>query len=438
MAAADTIAAIATAQGRSGVGIVRVSGPAVPAIAQRILGRVPHARKALYGHFRDVTGAPIDQGIALYFPAPHSFTGEDVLELQGHGGSAVLDLVLRTCLAVGARHAEPGEFARRAFLNEKLDLAQAESIADLIDATTELAARSALRSLQGAFSAAVHDVDAQIIELRMFVEASIDFPEEDIAFVDAARVMERVGALQDAMAHLEERARQGMLVKNGVRLAIIGPPNVGKSSVLNRLVGEERAIVSAQPGTTRDTVCETVLIGGILFHLVDTAGVRPTDDEIELAGIQRALQTARQADVILMVAATDIPVTVDVPIAPGTRVVKICNKADLLPEGHAGTVEGALMVSAKCGEGIDALRSALLEAAGWRPGGEDVFSARTRHLQALADAGMCLGAARNAYPALDLMAEELREAHRCLGAITGRMTADDLLGEIFSRFCIGK
>lgn len=438
MAAADTIAAVATARGRAGIGIVRVSGPAVPVIAQRMLGCLPAARAAHFAAFRDAHGDPVDNGIAIFFQAPHSFTGEHVLEFQGHGGPAVLDLVLHSCLSLGARLAEPGEFALRAFLNEKLDLAQAEGVADLIDATSAQAARGALRSLRGEFSTAVHALDAEIVELRMFVEATIDFPEEDVAWLDAGRVDERIVALQRALQQLHGRAQQGVLLRDGVRLAIIGPPNVGKSSLLNRLAGEDRAIVSPVAGTTRDAIRESVVIQGIVFHITDTAGLRETEDVIEIEGIARAMSAAREADIVLIVSAADVAVPEpQIEDIRGSRLLRVQNKADL-PSPVAPPGTQTLKVSAKSGEGLDALRSALLEAAGWRAGGEDVFSARRRHLYALEQAKIRLDAARQAYPALDLMAEELRQSHSHLGAITGRMDADALLGEIFSRFCIGK
>lgn len=439
MAAADTIAAVATASGRAGIGIVRVSGATAPAIAQRMLGCLPEPRTAHYGAFRDVSGAAVDDGIAVFFSAPHSFTGEHVVEFQGHGGPAVLDLVLQSCLALGARLAEPGEFAKRAFLNEKLDLAQAESVADLIDAASAQAARSALRSLRGEFSTAVHALDAGVVELRMFVEATIDFPEDDVASVDAARVDERIADLQRALQQLHARARQGVLLRDGVRLAIVGPPNVGKSSLLNRLAGEDRAIVSPIAGTTRDTIRESVVMEGIVFHITDTAGLRETRDAVETQGIERALSAARDADIVLIVSAPDVTAPEpQIEYEHRTHVLRVHNKADLQVTDVRSHGREALSVSAKHGEGMDALRAALLQAAGWRAGGEEAFSARTRHLHALERAQECLAAARQSYPAIDLMAEELRQAHRHLGIITGAMSADTLLGEIFSRFCIGK
>ncbi len=432
----DTIAAVATPPGRGGIGVVRLSGAAVPEISKKLLGALPSPRHATFALFRDARGERIDEGIALYFAAPHSYTGEPVLELQGHGGPVVMQLLLGACLDAGARLAEPGEFTRRAFLEGKLDLAQAEAVADLIDAASREAARSALRSLSGEFSAAIRELRAQLIELRALTEAMLDFPEEELDAVhrdDAARRLAGVRAqLQEVLA----RSRQGSLLRSGIHVVLAGAPNVGKSSLLNRLAGEERAIVTPIAGTTRDALREPIQIGGVPLIVVDTAGLRAASDMVERLGIERAQRELERADLVLAVheaGKQDAPFD-DLPA--GVQRIDVYNKVDLMPRFSAPS--GAVAVSAKTGEGLDALRRAILAAAGWSSTGESVFLARERHLRALEVARGHLEAAGTQLPRRELFAEELRLAQVALGAITGEFTADDLLGEIFSRFCIGK
>lgn len=450
----DTIAAIATAPGRGGIGVVRVSGTVLKELAAALAGNPGQSlqpRRARLTTFRSAAGQPLDQGLLLYFPAPHSFTGEDVLELHGHGGPVVLQLLLQRCLELGARVAEPGEFTRRAYLNGKLDLAQAEAVADLIDASTAQAARSALRSLSGEFSRAVHVLDERLVELRMLIEATLDFPDEEI---DADRILrdqhaeDRLARLRGDLASLRARARQGSLLRSGLQVVLAGPPNVGKSSLLNRLAGEERAIVTDIPGTTRDAVRETIQIEGIPLHIIDTAGLRATEDSVEKLGIERSWREIERADVILQLvdariglAQQDLEIAEKLPAAPGLPRVVVHNKCDLagLPAGKSeehGRVH--LFLSALTGAGIGLLHDELLRIAGWQGHGEELFLARERHLQALAAAERHLSQAAGELQRLEFCAEELRLAHEALGAITGEFTADDLLGEIFSRFCIGK
>jgi tRNA modification GTPase len=443
---ADTIAAIATAHGLAGIGVVRVSGARLGSLAVALLGALPEPRRATRASFRDAGGATIDDGIALYFPAPHSYTGEDVLELQGHGGPVVLQLVLRRCFELGARLAEPGEFTRRAFLNDKLDLAQAEAVADLIEAATETAARGAARSLQGEFSAAIRELVAQLVELRALVEATLDFPEEELDPLDRADARGRLERLRGALAHTLDRAQQGILLRTGLHVVLAGQPNVGKSSLLNRLAGEDLAIVTATPGTTRDTVRQAVQIEGVPLHLVDTAGLRETADEVERLGIARTWSAIERADMLLLIVDATAGVTAAdeaiVARLPGRlpRVV-VYNKIDLT--GDAARVAAragatAVYLSAKTGAGLGLLRRHLLERAGWHPAEESPFVARERHLVALRRAAGHLESAARQAGAAELLAEELRLAQDALNAITGAFTADDLLGEIFGRFCIGK
>ena len=445
----DFIAAIATAPGRGGIGVVRLSGPDLLPLAQALCGKTPRPRYATLADFRAGDGSSIDSGLLLHFPAPHSFTGEDVIELQGHGGPVVMRLLLARCLDLGARLAEPGEFTRRAFLNGKLDLAQAEAVADLIDATTTSAARSAVRSLQGEFSRAVHALTDELINLRMLVEATLDFPEEDIDFLQAADAFGRLDRLHTQLAQVFDRAGQGKLLQAGLHVVLAGQPNVGKSSLLNALAGDELAIVTPIAGTTRDALRSSIQIEGIPLHIIDTAGLRETDDEIERMGIERTWREIERADVLLLlvdarqgVGSEDEAIVARLP-AKLPRIT-IANKIDLaggLPERieQAGVVRLAL--SAKQGAGVDLLRQELLRIAGWHPS-EDVFIARERHLRALASASTHLESARaivrGPIPALELFAEELRLCQQALGGITGEFTADDLLGVIFSRFCIGK
>jgi len=437
-AAPDTIAAVATPPGRGGIGIVRISGPAVPQVAGALIGRLPAPRFAKLCAIRDAQGEALDQGIALYFAAPHSYTGEAVLELQGHGGPVVLHAVLRAALDAGARLAEPGEFTRRAFLNGKLDLAQAEAVADLIDAASQEAARSALRSLGGEFSAAIRALVGELTELRALTEAMLDFPEEDVDSLHRNDAQARLAQLRGALDDVLAKSRQGSLLRSGIHVVLAGRPNVGKSSLLNRLAGEERAIVTAQPGTTRDALRETIQIEGVPIVIVDTAGLHASRDEIEQLGMQRTRHEMERADLVLVVleAGNLRPPPEPVPAA-GQRIT-VVNKIDLVPGAACGRQGNEVHVSAKTGAGLDALRAAVLEAAGWSTPGETVFLARERHLRALDAARAHLAAADAQGAHWEFFAEELRLAQEALGAITGRVSADDLLGEIFSRFCIGK
>jgi tRNA modification GTPase len=434
--ARDTIAALATPAGRGGIGIVRISGPAVPHVAAAVIGSLPPARRATVARFTDARRQLVDQGIALYFPAPHSYTGEEVLELHGHGGPVVMQMLLSACLDAGARLAEPGEFTRRAFLEGRLDLAQAEAVADLIDAASQEAARSALRSLSGEFSAAIEALRAALVELRALTEAQLDFPEEELDALhrdDAAKRLSRVrGALEEVLA----RSRQGSLLRSGVHAVLAGRPNVGKSSLLNRLAGEERAIVTSIPGTTRDALREPIHIDGVAVVVVDTAGLRASRDEVERLGIERTRHELERADVVLAVhdAAANADALESIPA--GVPRIDVYNKLDLRPDFTPP--RGAVAVSAKTGAGLGDLRQAILRAAGWSATGESVFLARERHLRALSAAGAHLGRAVAEQARWELFAEELRLAHDELSSITGAFSADDLLGEIFGRFCIGK
>ena len=443
-ASPDTVAAIATAPGRGGVGVIRVSGPGAENVALGLLGRLPKPRYAMLAEFKDAQGAAIDQGLALYFPAPHSYTGESVLELHGHGGPAVLQALLARCLELDARPAEPGEFTRRAYLNGKLDLAQAEAVADLIDAASVEAARSAARSLMGEFSRRVQALQASLTELRMRVEATIDFPEEeDVVAVEAARVK---AGLEQTLAELERvlaGAEQGALLREGVHVALIGQPNVGKSSLLNALAGEEVAIVTEIAGTTRDAIRQAVDIEGVPFWLVDTAGLRETDDPVEKLGIARTWAAVEKASIALLlvdaahgIGPAEQAIIARLPAAIARLTVH--NKIDLRQEAPRMLEDDGVWVSAKTGAGMDLLRQALLRLAGWQPAGEGTFLARRRHVRALEDTRAHLHSAAQLAGQLELQAEELRLAQEDLGAITGEHTPDDLLGEIFSRFCVGK
>lgn len=434
----DTIAAVATPPGRGGIGIIRISGPAVSGIAAALLGKLPPPRHAGHADFLDAGGDRIDDGVALYFPGPDSYTGEDVLELQGHGGPVVTQLVLAAALDAGARLAEPGEFTRRAFLNGKLDLAQAEAVADLIDAASREAARSALRSLAGEFSEAVGRLVAGLTELRALTEAMLDFPEEEIDSLHRGEAQARLGKLRAALEDLLQRSQQGSLLREGIHVVLAGRPNVGKSSLLNRLAGEERAIVTAQPGTTRDALRESIQVEGVPIVVVDTAGLRESGDEIERLGMERTRSELRRADVVLVVMEAAKPETPPDALPEGAVRIKVLNKIDLLDGANAGRQGDAIQVSAKTGAGMDALRAALLEAAGWNARGETVFLARERHVRALSLAREHLQAAAAQETQWEFFAEELRLAQDALGSITGRVSADDLLGEIFARFCIGK
>ncbi len=446
----DTIAAIATPPGRGGIGIVRVSGPKAGEIAAAVTGRTLKPRYAHYGPFYGEAGEVLDQGIALYFPGPHSFTGEDVLELQGHGGPVVLQWLLERVVALGARLAEPGEFSRRAFLNDKLDLTQAEAIVDLINASTEQAAKSALKSLQGEFAAAVDALVDGLIHLRMYVEAAIDFPEEEIDFLSDGRVAGELDQLIDQLLDLLDRAQQGALLHEGMTVVILGRPNAGKSSLLNALSGRESAIVTDIAGTTRDVIREAIQVDGLPLHVVDTAGLRETADKVERIGIERAWQAIDQADRVLVV------VPADEDIAPEDQailerlpahlpVTLVRNKIDLV--GASPRIEEddqgrtVVWLSAKQGAGLDLLKRHLKESVGYAQTTEGVFMARKRHVDALREALAALQqGAHNLkeFAAGELLAEDLRMAQQALEGITGRFTSDDLLGEIFASFCIGK
>ena len=446
---ADTIAAIATAPGRGGVGVIRISGSNLLPFAFALTGKTPKPRYATLADFRAADGSTVDSGILLFFPDPHSFTGEDVIELQGHGGPVVMQMLLARCLDLGARLAEPGEFSRRAFLNGKMDLAQAEAVADLIDAATSSAARSAVRSLQGEFSRAIGELNEELINLRMLVEATLDFPDEDIDFLKAADAFGRLQRLQAKLAEIFDRAGQGKLLQSGLHVVLAGQPNVGKSSLLNRLAGDDLAIVTPIAGTTRDALRSTIQIEGIPLHIIDTAGLRETEDEVEKIGIARSWQEIERADVVLLLVDARAGVTqadreILAKLPARLQRITVHNKIDLTgraAERHDEPDTVAISLSARSGGGIDLLRGELLRIAGWHQA-EDVFIARERHLRALAAAQEHIAAARNVVesrlPALELFAEELRLAQQSLGEITGEFTADDLLGVIFSRFCIGK
>ena len=486
----DPIVAIATAPGRGAVGIVRVSGKAIAPLVELLCGKALKPREATYLPFKAADGQAIDQGLALYFPAPHSYTGEDVLELQAHGGPVVLQLLLARCLEAaqslagsgqatlpGLRLAEPGEFTERAFLNDKIDLAQAEAIADLIDASTEAAARSASRSLTGAFSQEIHRLRDALVHLRMLVEATLDFPEEEIDFLQKADAYGQLDQLRATLATVMQRTRQGALLREGIKVVIAGQPNAGKSSLLNALAGAELAIVTPIAGTTRDKVAQTIQIEGVPLHVIDTAGLRDSEDEVERIGIARAWEEIASADAVLFLhdltrmAEADYR-EADAHIAANLRdqlpwnvpVMQVWNKADELGTERAVQLsaeaadvvaihsaadkadklaaDAPLVLSAKTGAGLDALRQQLLTMAGWQSAAEGTYIARARHVQALQQVQEHLDNADEQLhvdsPALDLLAEELRLAQQSLNAITGEFTSDDLLGVIFSSFCIGK
>jgi tRNA modification GTPase len=492
----DPIVAIATPPGRGAVGIVRVSGKGIAPLVRRICGRDLKPREATYLPFLDASNEAIDHGLALYFPAPHSFTGEDVLELQAHGGPVVMQLLLARCLEAGAeidstaqaprlaalRVAQPGEFTQRAFLNDKMDLAQAEAVADLIDASTEAAARGATRSLSGEFSKEIHSLRDALIHLRMLVEATLDFPEEDIDFLQKADAAGQLSRLQATLARVMQRAGQGALLREGIKVVIAGQPNAGKSSLLNALAGAELAIVTPIAGTTRDKVQQTIQIDGVPLHIIDTAGLRDSADEVEKIGIERAWTEIENADAVLFLhdlvrwhdvknpqSATqyraddaNIASAITKILPKRVPVIQIWNKLDAVTaaelatdsteDKRQATGEGKsedesvnirhIHISAKNGEGLDQLRQTLLHVAGWQPAAEGVYIARERHVQALRQVSAHLQQAdaqlKAPNAALDLLAEELRLAQNALSAITGEFTSDDLLGVIFSKFCIGK
>lgn len=451
----ETIAAIATAPGRGGVGIVRISGPQAGKCAEAILGKLPKPRYAHYCAFRGADGAVIDEGIGLYFSSPHSFTGEDVLELQGHGGPVVLDMLLQRCVQLGCRLARPGEFSERAFLNDKLDLAQAEAISDLIEASSAQAARNALRSLQGAFSQRVHELTEKLISLRIYVEAAIDFPEEEIDFLADGHVLAILDDVRSQLSTVFHEANQGALLRDGMNVVIAGRPNAGKSSLLNALAGKDAAIVTEIAGTTRDVLREHIHIDGMPLHVVDTAGLRDTDDQVEKIGVQRALQAIEQADRILLVVDATAPEASD-PFAlwpefleqrpDSAHVTLIRNKVDLCDEPVALVtgVDGQVTISLSAktgGHGVELLREHLKACMGYQQTAEGSFSARRRHLEALQQASASLEHGRSQLTlagAGELLAEDLRQAQQSLGEITGAFSSDDLLGRIFSSFCIGK
>jgi len=444
----DTIAALATPPGRGGVGIIRISGPGARTIAAAVLGRLPEVRRAEYRPFRGEGDEPLDEGIALWFAAPHSFTGEDVLELQAHGGPIVLDLLLQRVVALGARLAAPGEFSQRAFLNDKLDLAQAEAIADLIDASSVQAARSALRSLQGEFSRRVHALVEQLIHLRMYVESAIDFPEEEIDFLSDVRIKQDMETIRSDLDAIRREAQQGSLLREGMRVVIVGRPNAGKSSLLNALAGRQTAIVTDIPGTTRDVLREQIHIDGMPLHIIDTAGLREGVDEVERIGIQRAWEEMQSADRILMVVDDQQGIGEEEKsllsqLPQGVGVTIILNKVDLSKTAAAERDEGdthVIQLSAKTGEGLGLLGRHLKSCMGYQSAGEGNFMARRRHLDALARATDYVEAAGQqlSLGAGELVAEELRQAQQALSEITGEFTSDDLLGRIFESFCIGK
>ena len=449
----DPIVAIATAPGRGAVGMVRVSGKDLSAVIAAVCNRALQPRVATYLPFLDAAGQAIDKGLAIYFSAPHSYTGEDVLELQAHGGPVVLKLLMARCLQAlpALRVAQPGEFTERAFLNDKIDLAQAEAIADLIDASTETAARSAARSMTGEFSNAVNALLAQLIHLRMLVEATLDFPEEDIDFLQKADAQGQLVRLQATLASVMGKASQGLILREGIKVVIAGQPNVGKSSLLNALAGAELAIVTPIAGTTRDKVSQLIQIDGVPLHVVDTAGLREALDEVEKIGVERAWAEIQSADAVLFLHdltrqnATDyiasdtvIAKAIALKLPQNIPVLNIWNKADAAPP----VADGGFVISARTGHGLQALREQLLRMVGWQSAPEGVFMARQRHVRALAMVDEQLTRAalqlRAVSPALDLLAEDLRQAQNFLSEITGQFTPDDLLGEIFSKFCIGK
>ncbi len=473
------IVAIATAPGRGAVGIVRISGQRIAPVVQALCGRALSPRQATYLAFRDAGGQVIDKGLAIFFPAPHSFTGEDVLELQAHGGPVVLQLLLARCLEAAAapdpvtgqpvlaalRVAEPGEFSERAFLNDKIDLAQAEAIADLIDASTETAARSAARSMSGEFSQAVQTLLDQLVHLRMLVEATLDFPEEDIDFLQQADAHGQLLRLQRTLSSVMQRATQGAILREGIKVVIAGQPNVGKSSLLNALAGAELAIVTPVAGTTRDKVSQLIQIEGVPLHVVDTAGLREALDEVEKIGIQRAWAEIESADAVLFLhdltrqntseQDENIGIAINyiaddarlesalaIKLPKNIPIIDVWNKSDMASAEALRQVASGVLISAKTGAGLQVLREQLLKVVGWQAAPEGVFMARERHVSALRKVHLQLLTAQDQLasvaPALDLLAEDLRQAQLHLSSITGAFSADDLLGEIFSKFCIGK
>ncbi len=441
MSPPDTIAAIATAPGQGGIGVIRISGGNTNQIARQLLGDLPKPRYAQFASFRDADNEVIDQGIALYFPAPNSFTGEDVLELQGHGGAVVLDRLLKRIIELGARPARAGEFSERAFLNDKIDLVQAEAIADLIAAESEQSAKAAMHSLQGEFSASIDTLLQQLIELRMHVESTLDFPEEEIDFLADDIIKQKLQAIVDQLQVIQNNSKQGRLLNEGLKVVISGKPNAGKSSLLNLLAGSDSAIVSDIPGTTRDVLREKIQIQGVPLHIVDTAGLREASDVIEQEGVRRAQKEMQQADILLTV----IDATIDAVLPDAQpNEIQVLNKIDLVQDKGVDTPDSAVKLSAKTGEGLERLQQKILQLAGYnsQPGQTTgIYTARRRHLQALQKTADHLELAQRALTveqAGEVMAEELRLAQNSLSEITGAFSSDDLLGKIFSEFCIGK
>jgi tRNA modification GTPase len=447
------IVAIATAPGKAGVGIVRISGAGLQELAFAITNTRLQPRKATLVDLRNQDGRIIERCLAIYFATPHSFTGEDVLELQCHGGPQLLDLVVQRCLQLGHQAglaiADPGEFSLRAFLNEKIDLAQAEAIADLIDAQSHAAVMGAARSLQGAFSDDIHQLVQALTQLRILVESTLDFPEEEIEFLENAHARQQLNDIQEQLQRLLGAAKQGQILRDGVQLVLVGAPNVGKSSLLNCLAGEEVAIVTAVAGTTRDRVKQSITLDGVPIHIIDTAGLRKTSDEVEAIGIERTWASIRTADLLLYIEAPDAETSdealyaeVVAALPAGCTSLRLLNKADLLGAVNSATEPDTLFISAKTGAGIPELKNAILTRVGWRAGQEDVLISRQRHIDCLKHAEAALNKASlyalQGNRALELFAEELRLAQEHLGQITGRLLPDDLLGKIFSQFCIGK
>ena len=441
----DTIAAIATASGIASIGVIRISGPKAKQIAQAILGQTISPRVAYYLPFLDSDQKVIDRGIAIFFAGPHSYTGEDVLELQAHGGSIVLQLLLQACLKQGARQAEPGEFTKRAFLNGKMDLAQAEAVVDILNASTVQAAKSAMRSLSGEFSKLIHILLNELTELRVYVEACIDFPEEDLDFISAGRIQERIHNIQKELAKIFKQSQQGVLLKEGLVVVLIGQPNVGKSSLINQLSGDEVAIVTPVAGTTRDTISTDIQIHGVPFTLIDTAGLRETNDEIEKIGIAKTWKTIERANIALFLVDANHDIgekekSILDRLPQEVKKIWVHNKIDLTQ--HSAEIQYQIdphvYISAKHGEGVDLLKTVLLESVGMQDLGENAFTARTRHLKTISLVADYLDLSLINLAQAELLAENLRLAQQELSKITGEFTADDLLGEIFGSFCIGK
>ena len=442
----DTIAAIATASGTGGIGVVRVSGQLSKAIATQILGHCPAPRYAAYLDFKQARGDLIDRGIAIFYQNPHSYTGEDVLELQAHGGSALMQILLARCIELGARQAEPGEFTRRAYFNDKIDLAQAEAVADVINASTIEAAQSAMRSLSGEFSQSINSLLHQLIDLRMYVEACLDFPEEEIDFITQGKVAEKIVSNQQALAIIFSKAKQGAILREGIHVVLIGQPNVGKSSLMNALAGEEVAIVTPIAGTTRDAIKSAIQINGVPLHIIDTAGLRETEDEVEKIGIARTYRASETADIALILVDAahgigDAEKSILRRLPQEIAKIWVHNKIDVSRESAQileKDRESHIYLSAKTGEGLDLLKAQLLAQVGYQQNSEGVFMARARHLKALKNVEQHLENASRQIKSAELVAEELRLAQEALSSITGEFTPDDLLGEIFSKFCIGK